>query len=154
MPTTSNRETYMFEIYKRGDISAHLEDYIQGFEAYSAAICLNVDDEGMLPFYLHLSGAKLLLRHPGAIRKPAIPKPVRPDVTDPEFSNKLKLYDLDEKIYKSYREGAILLIAALYDYLTEDLKTKILRANTNGMASVTCRSIYIVASTSKYYYDD
>ena len=53
----------MFKIDKRGDISAHLEDYIQGFEAYSAAICLNVDDDGMLPFYLHLSDAELLLRH-------------------------------------------------------------------------------------------
>lgn len=145
MPTTPNSptaSTYMFKIDKHGDISAHLEDYIQGFEAYAASICLNVDDEGMLPFYLHLSDAELLLRHPGAIRKPAIPKPVRPDVTDPAFSNKLKLFDLDEKIYKSYREGAILLIAAFYDYLTDDLKTKILRANTGGMASVTCKSIY------------
>ena len=41
MPTpTLNRETYMFRIDSRGDISAHLEDYIQGFEAYSAAILL------------------------------------------------------------------------------------------------------------------
>jgi len=62
-PILSSRETYMFKIDKRGDISAHLEDYIQGFEAYSAAICLNVDDDGMLPFYLHLSDAELLLRH-------------------------------------------------------------------------------------------
>ena len=52
----------MFKIDSRGDISAHLEDYIQAFEAYSAAICLNVADEGMLPFYLHLSDAELLLR--------------------------------------------------------------------------------------------
>ena len=86
MPTSSlNSATYMFKIDSRGDISAHLEDYIQGFKAYSAAICLNVADEGMLPFYLHLSDAELLLRHPGAIRTPAIQKPVRPLDTDPHI---------------------------------------------------------------------
>lgn len=142
MSTPVLNSSYMFRIDSRGDISAHLEDYIQAFEAYSAAICLNVADEGMLPFYLHLSDAELLVRHPGATRTPPIQKPVRPADTDPNFSNKLDLFKLDNVIYESYRAGAILLIAAFYDYLTEDLKTKILRANVGGMASVTCKSIY------------
>jgi hypothetical protein len=132
----------MFEIDKHGDISAHLEDYIQGFEAYAASICLNLDDDGMLGFYLHLSDAELILRHPGATRKPPLTKPVCPLDTDPNFDNKLKLFFRDEKKYENYREGAVLLIQAFYDYLTEDLKTKILRASTGGMAAVTCRSIY------------
>ena len=132
----------MFKIDSRGDISAHLEDYIQAFEAYSAAICLDVADDGMLPFYLHLSDAELQLRHPNTIRTPPIQKPVRPLDGDPLFKNKLALFKLDEEIYKSYRIGCILLITAFYDYLTDDLKTKIMRANVGGMSSVTCRSIY------------
>ena len=42
MSDAVNRYIYMFQIDKHGDISAHLEDYIQGFEAYSAAICLDL----------------------------------------------------------------------------------------------------------------
>jgi hypothetical protein len=49
MPTPALNSSYMFKIDSRGDISAHLEDYIQAFEAYSAAICLDVADDGMLP---------------------------------------------------------------------------------------------------------
>jgi hypothetical protein len=45
MSAAVNILLYMFKIDKHGDISAHLEDYIQGFEAYSASICLDVDDE-------------------------------------------------------------------------------------------------------------
>jgi len=142
MPTPALNSSYMFKIDSRGDISAHLEDYIQAFEAYSAAICLDVADDGMLPFYLHLSDAELQLRHPNTIRTPPIQKPVRPLDGDPLFTNKLALFKLDEEIYKSYRIGCILLITAFYDYLTDDLKTKILRANVGGMSSVTCRSIY------------
>jgi hypothetical protein len=67
MPTPALNSSYMFKIDSRGDISAHLEDYIQAFEAYSAAICLDVADDGMLPFYLHLSDAELQLRHPNTI---------------------------------------------------------------------------------------
>lgn len=143
MSKGANTDTYLFNIDKHGDISAHLEDYILGFEAYSGAICLDVDDEGMLPFYLHLDDEELLIRHPGAIRKLPIEKPVRPIATDPNFSNNLKLFDKDDEIYKSYRNGVLLLIDAFYAYLTDDLKQKIKRADArNGMASVTCNVIY------------
>ena len=65
-------------IDSKGDISAHLDQFIAAQEAYAAAICLNVDDEGMRPFFLHLDDAELQLRHPGAVRKPRIQKPARP----------------------------------------------------------------------------
>ena len=135
-------DTYLFNIDKYGNISAHLEDYIRGFEAYAGAICQNVDEEGMRPFFLHLSNDELQARHPGAVRKPAITKPIRPDATDPNFSNLLKLFDMDEAIYASYRNGVLLLIDAFYKYLTDELKEKIKRADPlNGMASVTCNTM-------------
>ena len=97
----------------------------------------------MRPFFLHLSNDELQARHPGAVRKPAITKPIRPDATDPNFSNLLKLFDMDEAIYASYRNGVLLLIDAFYKYLTDELKEKIKRADPlNGMASVTCNTIH------------
>ena len=48
--TSVNRETYIFEIDKFGDISASLERYIRTQESYASAICLDVTDEGMRPF--------------------------------------------------------------------------------------------------------
>ena len=136
-------DTYLFKIDRYGNISAHLEDYIRGFEAYSGAIRQEVDEEGMQSFFLHLSDNEPLVRHPGVAKKSPITKAIRPAATDPNFSNILKLYDKDEMIYNSYRNGALLLIDAFYKYLTDDLKEKIKMADPlNGMASVTCNSIY------------
>ena len=136
-------DTYLFNIDRYGNISAHLEDYIKGFEAYACAICQDVDEEGMRPFYLHLDDNELLARHPGAVRKPPITKPILPDAADPNFSNLMKLHDKYDVIYKSYRNGALLLIDAFYKYLTDELKEKIKRADPiNGMATVTCNTIY------------
>jgi hypothetical protein len=78
MSTTSvNRTTYLFEINKFGDISASLERYIRTQESYASSICLGLDvtDEGMRPFYLHLDDDELPARHPGSVRKTAIQKP-------------------------------------------------------------------------------
>ena len=106
-----NRETYLFQIDKYGDISAYLDEYIRGQESYATAICLDVDTEGMRPFYLHLDDEELHFRHPGAVRRDPIQKPVRPNVDDPNFSNLLKIYDLDCRIYDSFRNGVTLSIS-------------------------------------------
>ena len=68
----------IFKIDSKGDKSAHLDQFIAAQESYSAAICLNVDDEGMRPFFLHLDDAELQLRHPGTVRKPPVQKPAAP----------------------------------------------------------------------------
>jgi hypothetical protein len=97
----------------------------------------------MRPFYLHLDDAELQARHPGTVRKTAIQKPVRPEHTDPNFTNLLKLFALDLAIYDSYRHGVTLLIAGWHDFLTPDLKRKIESIDPhNGMSSVTCAIIY------------
>ena len=138
MTKVIDTDTYLFNIDRYGNISAHLEDYIRGFEAYSGAIRQEVDEEGMQSFFLHLSDKELLVRHPGVAEKSPITKPIRPAATDPNFSNILKLYNKDEMIYSSYR-----LIDAFYKYLTDDLKEKIKRVDPlHGMSSVTCNSIY------------
>ena len=69
-------DTYLFKIDSKGDISAHLDQFIAAQESYAAAICLNVDDEGMRPFFLHLDDAELQSRHLGTVRKPAIQNPL------------------------------------------------------------------------------
>ena len=89
-----NRETYLFQIDKYGDISAYLDEYVRGQESYASAICLDVDEDGMRPFYLHLDDDELQMRHPGAVRRYPIQKPVRPNVNDQNFSNLLKIYYL------------------------------------------------------------
>ena len=97
----------------------------------------------MRPFYLHLDDAELQVRHPGTARKNAIQKPVLPEPTDANFSNLLKLFELDKAIYDSYRRGITLLIAGWHDFLTPDLKRKIESIDPyNGMSSVTCAIIY------------
>ena len=139
----SPRTTYLFDINKFGDISASLEKYIRHQESYASSICLDVTEEGMRPFYLHLNDAELQVRHPGAVRKAPIQKPVRPEPTDANFNNLLKLYTLDLAIYDSYRLGVTLLIAGWHDFLTEDLQRKIESIDPiNGMSSVTCAIIY------------
>ena len=67
--TSTNRETYLFQIDKFGDITASLDRYIRSQESYATVICLDVTDEGMRPFYLHLDDAELQVRHPGTARK-------------------------------------------------------------------------------------
>ena len=100
---SANPDTYLFKIDSKGDISAHLDQFIAAQESYAAAICLNVDDEGMRPFFLHLDDAELQSRHPGAVRKPPIQKPARPATDAPNFSNLFKFYEEDKDIYNSYR---------------------------------------------------
>ena len=136
-------DTYLFMIDSKGDISAHLDQYIAAQESYAAAICLNVDDEGMRPFFLHLDDAELQSRHPGAVRKPAIQKPARPATDAPNFSNLFKFYEEDKEIYDSYRTGVTLLISGWFKYLTKALQDKLVAADSvNRMASVTCNLIY------------
>jgi hypothetical protein len=143
MSNPVSRETYLFDIDKYGDISASLEKYIRHQESYATAICLDVTGEGMRPFYLHLSDEELLARHPGAVRKQAIQAPVLPAHDDPNFTNLCKLYEINTKVYNSYRYGVTLLIAGWVDFLTPDLKRKIESIDPiNGMSSVTCKIIY------------
>ena len=111
-------DTYLFMIDSKGDISAHLDQFIAAQESYAAAICLNVDDEGMRPFFLHLDDAELQSRHPGTVRKPPVQKPARPATDDPNFSNLFKLYEEDKGVYDSYRTGVTLLISGWFDHLT------------------------------------
>ena len=61
----------------------------------------------MRSFYLHLDDIELQLKlkHPVAIRKPPILKPVSLDAADPNFYNLLKLYELDCKIYEYLRKS-------------------------------------------------
>ena len=87
MSNLVNRGTYLFKIDKFGDISASLEKYIRSQESYATAVCLDVTEEGMRPFYLHLTDAELQVRHPGTIRKLPIQRPVRPESTDANFAN-------------------------------------------------------------------
>jgi hypothetical protein len=143
MSNPVNRETYLFQIDKFGDISASLEKYIRSQESYATAVCLDVTEEGMRPFYLHLTDAELQVRHPGTVRRLPIQRPVRPEHTDANFTNLLKLFELDNKIYDSYRCGVTLLISGWFDFLTPDLQRNIESIDPlNGMSSVTCAIIY------------
>ena len=146
-------DTYLFMIDSKGDISAHLDQYIAAQESYAAAICLNVDDEGMRPFFLHLDDAELQSRHPGAVRKPPIQKPARPATDAPNFSNLFKFYEEDKDTYDSYRTGVTLLISGWFDYLTPALQEKLKSADpVNMMVSVTCSHIYkeLVSTHGKF----
>ena len=131
MSSNSKRETYIFPIDKHGDISAHVYTFIVSQESYARSIGQELGVEGMRPYYLHLDDAELALRHPTIIRKATPIQPERPSVTDDNFFELFKLFEIDVKLFNLYHQCVGLLISAFFDMMTPDDQNLIRIYNTS-----------------------
>lgn len=143
MSSNSKRESYIWKIDQYGDISAHVNSFIVSQESYARSIAQELGKEGMRQYYLHLDDAELAKRHPTIIRKAPPIEPVRPLVSEDDFFELFKLFEIDVKLYNLYHQCVDDLIRAFFDMLTID-DQNLLRSidPINGMASVTLNMMY------------